>query len=134
MADAEASHNIRRAELARARLAHDLSSVVKAGDRLVQRGKSAVRKAVPLVIGAGVLALLVIVAAGTRRKKYNSWTRSKPPSALGQLVRKAAISAIGVLASRFARSVPLPELGARTSSPRRLRRGDFDPMAPKIQS
>lgn len=129
--DSETASNIRRAELARARLAHDLGSVLRAGGQLVQRGKSVLNKVVPVVLAIGILGLIVVAAAVSRRPARSAWRRPRRASPVREALRKAAVSAIGVLASRLAGRVPLPELASDRRSSAGLRRGDVEPMLPE---
>lgn len=131
MNETKTLENIRRAELARAHLARDLTTVVRTGQRLVRRGKSALRKAVPLTIALAALGLMIAAAIAPRRRR--GFPERRRPL-FGELVRRAAFSAIGVLAGRLARRVPLPS-PSRSAEPRTrlLRRADVDPMLPEAR-
>jgi len=127
MNETKTLENIRRAELARASLAQDLTNVVRTGERLVRRGKAALRKAVPAVIAMAALGLIAAAIAPTRRRRFGERRRSL----LAELVRRAAFSAIGVLAGRAARLLPLPSPTEARSAKTRLRGADVDPMLPE---
>jgi hypothetical protein len=127
MNDTSRLDNIRRAELARANLARDLAGVVRTGESLVKRGQTLLRRAVPLVIALAVVGFSI--AAALRRRGPRRCVQ-RPRSLSSELARRAASSAVAVLASRLARRLPLPAPGETSGRPR-LFGADLDPMLPE---
>ena len=130
MSDGSVRGDLRRAELARVQLARDLSTVVQTGDRLIERGKSFLRKAVPVAIAVGLLGLMLAASVAARSRPRSLFKQK--PSFVGELLRRAALAAAGTLASRLVRRLPLPP--PRSSGSPELPGALFDPMLPEFKA
>jgi hypothetical protein len=85
--------------------------MLKTGEEFVEEGKQAVKKSLPVVAGIGIAGLLlasVMLFARRSKPRRSSLFPVQKRSFLGDAFRSAALSLIGVLASRLAQRLPLP--------------------------
>jgi hypothetical protein len=97
-----ADADVRRADLARARLIKDIRQIKKMGDNMIQKTETAIHKA-PVLLGLGAVgAALVGVAVYASRSGVHRHPRiARERSFLAEAARSAALSALGILAGRI---------------------------------
>ena len=99
---ADADADVRRADLARAKLIKDIRQIKKMGDNMIQKTETAIHKA-PVLLGLGAVgAALVGVAIYASRSTAHHHPRiARERSFLAEAARSAALSALGILAGRI---------------------------------
>jgi hypothetical protein len=98
---ADADADVRRADLARAKLIKDIRQIKKMGDNMIQKTETAIHKA-PVLLGLGAVgAALVGVAIYASRSTTHHPRIARERSFLAEAARSAALSALGILAGRI---------------------------------
>jgi hypothetical protein len=93
--------DMRRADLARAKLIKDIRQIKKMGDNMIEKTDSVIHKA-PVLLGLGALgAALVGVAVYVGRSGVHHPRLARERSFLMEAARSAALSALGILAGRI---------------------------------
>jgi hypothetical protein len=96
-----ADADVRRADLARAKLIKDIRQIKKMGDNMIQKTETAIHKA-PVLLGLGAVgAALVGVAVYASRSGAHHPRIARERSFLAEAARSAALSALGILAGRI---------------------------------
>jgi hypothetical protein len=96
-----ANADVRRADLARAKLIKDIFQIKKMGDNMIQKTETAIHKA-PVLLGLGAVgAALVGVAVYVGRSGAHHPRIARERSFFAEAARSAALSALGILAGRI---------------------------------
>jgi hypothetical protein len=101
--DNDPAHAFRaQANRARERLGDDLRDMSTVSKTFLQRTS---RTGTYVLVGVGTLLVFALVSGRRRRRPRSS---PREPSFLGQAFRTVLLSALGTVASRMARRLPLP--------------------------
>ncbi|HEV8245601.1 MAG TPA: hypothetical protein VGP93_07525 [Polyangiaceae bacterium] len=110
--------NEARANRARQRLSEDLRDMTQVGQAMI---KKTGRIGTGALIGLGAIGLILLTASMFRKKPIRNplerYVRPREPSFLRQATRTIVLSALGVLATRVAQRLPLPDVGLREGLP-----------------